>query len=1433
MTTGPGKEFHCGMGAPPPFGEKRSLQVIEHLCHTASSPVVIKGPPGGPALDSLHRLYPFDGINQPTFVGSCGVAAECATRNFEHTTPNDNTMPAQSKTTSGTQTQKSCPFTGSTNTAPRRALRLTDHLKDTHLTDTLHLKATNVSPCSSGKCMGSVVQQRQPFPPDYKRPKDEVLEQAKEFIDDYYASLKKWRFELVLTIGVGMSSSRENRRLWHRGSWHRRSANSEEHEKRWQDIQAQVSETGLYDLEYDELLYGAKMAWRNAPRCIGRYQWNNLQVIDYRNVKTAKEMFDAVCDHVRYATKDGQMKTAISIFPMRTDGKHDWKFWNKLLFQYAGYEQPDGSVIGDPGSLELTKVCQSLGWKGKGTPYDFLPAIVSANGEDPVVFDWPEDVPLELELRHPKHDWFEELAIKVNCIPMQGDMLFDVGGMQFPACPITGWFQSTEPVRDLLDENRYNMTEMIAKKLGYDTSRYNSLWKDAAFLEVHIAVLHTFQMNGVMTQDPHTLTESFMKHMEREHRLRGGCPSDWVWIVPPSCSSLTPVFHQEMLNYHLRPALEYQYIRSKERCSFKAAAMAVMFAAGLMRKTLNRRVKSTILFASQTGKAETFSHSLCDLYKHAFHAKVVCMDEYDVTQLDKEQLVIVVTSTFGNGDPPDNGKTFARALMQMKNQKDQTSPDNNPLSSVRFAVFALGSRAYPHFCGFGHSVDTLLDGLGAQRIHAVGEGDELCGQEESFRTWAESAFKSACLSYDVGHGVDMNEATANLLGSDLSWAPDKFRLVQAKSNKDTDLLEGLSTVHRKNVVPCTFISRTQLQAPDSSRQTILVQLDTKGREELKFSPGDHLGIFPANENHLVQRILGRIDGGTNPDDVLEIEALHKKTVAAVVTKTWMPFERLPPCSLRTALSRYLDITTPPSPQLLGSLAMHTNDTAEKAGLQELAKGGTKYEDWKFEHAPTLPEVLQEFPSLTVPPALLLSQLPVLQQRYYSISSSPHMYPGQIHATLAAVSYRTQGRSYTNPHMYPGQIHATLAAVSYRTQGRSYTNPHMYPGQIHATLAVVSYRTQSRSYTSPHMYPGQIHATLAVVSYRTQGSYTNPHMYPGQIHATLAVVSYRTQGRSYTNPHMYPGQIHATLAVVSYRTQGRSYTNPHMYPGQIHATLAVVSYRTQGRSYTNPHMYPGQIHATLAMVSYRTQGRSYTNPHMYPGQIHATLAVVSYRTQSRSYTSPHMYPGQIHATLAVVSYRTQGSYTNPHMYPGQIHATLAVVSYRTQGRSYTNPHMYPGQIHATLAVVSYRTQGRSYTNPHMYPGQIHATLAVVSYRTQGRSYTNPHMYPGQIHATLAMVSYRTQGGKGPTHNGVCSSWLNRIEEGETVPCFVRTAKNFHLPDDPSVPVLMVGPGTGIAPLRSFWQQRQADIKSDSLRQTTSTGRRQLRLRQTEH
>lgn len=58
--------------------------------------------------------------------------------------------------------------------------------------------------------------------------------------------------------------------------------------------------------------------------------------------------------------------------------------------------------------------------------------------------------------------------------------------------------------------------------------------------------------------DHHSAAESFMKYMQNEYRLRGGCPADWVWIVPPMSGSITPVFHQEMLNYVLTPFYYYQ-----------------------------------------------------------------------------------------------------------------------------------------------------------------------------------------------------------------------------------------------------------------------------------------------------------------------------------------------------------------------------------------------------------------------------------------------------------------------------------------------------------------------------------------------------------------------------------------------------------------------------------------------------------------------------------------------------------------------------------------------------------------------------------------------------------------------------------------------------------------------------------------------------------
>ena len=83
---------------------------------------------------------------------------------------------------------------------------------------------------------------------------------------------------------------------------------SASHRNRWDAIQKEVQLTTTYELTEEELIFGAKLAWRNAARCIGRIQWTKLQVFDARKVTTAKGMFEAMCKHIEYATNEGNIR---------------------------------------------------------------------------------------------------------------------------------------------------------------------------------------------------------------------------------------------------------------------------------------------------------------------------------------------------------------------------------------------------------------------------------------------------------------------------------------------------------------------------------------------------------------------------------------------------------------------------------------------------------------------------------------------------------------------------------------------------------------------------------------------------------------------------------------------------------------------------------------------------------------------------------------------------------------------------------------------------------------------------------------------------------------------------------------------------------------------------------------------------------------------
>ncbi|XP_045171466.2 nitric oxide synthase, brain-like [Mercenaria mercenaria] len=930
--------------------------------------------------------------------------------------------------------------TASSKTSPAKKFVKLRHVGEERpvCTDTLHQKAIEPQPCTAKFCMGSVMDVG--LVGSEPRPKQEVLIHAKDFINQYYQSIKRH--------------------------------NSPAHLNRWSEVEKSIIDKGTYELTTPELTFGAKTAWRNAPRCIGRIQWSKLQVFDARHITTARGMFEAICNHIKYGTNKGNIRSAITVFPPRTDGKHDFRVWNPQFIRYAGYKQEDGSVVGDPANVELTEICQKLGWKGKGTRFDVLPLILQANGHDPEMFEIPSDLVLEVNIKHPKFPWFAEMGLKWYALPAVSSMVFDCGGLLFVAAPFNGWFMGTEiGARDLCDPFRYNLLEDIAKRMGFDTRKSSSLWKDRTLVEINVAVLYSYQSQGVTITDHHAASESFMKHLDNEQKLRGGCPADWVWVVPPMSGSILPVFHQEMLSYKLKPSLEYQadawkthvWKKDKERTrstsdrprrkiGFRELARAVKFSAKLMGKALARRVKCVILYATETGKSEGFAKTLCQLFRHAFDAKVMCMNDYDVSELEHEALVLIVTSTFGNGDPPENGESFAKHLYEAKHPdvkdklnkqtsylrmsgvshdeddvmsddkasnisessvsvEDNLTMETGPLSNVRYSVFGLGSSAYPNFCAFAHYVDNMFNDLGAEKIYKTSEGDELCGQEESFKNWAKDIFKAACETFCTGDDRAMQDATGTLTTTDHSWKPETFRVTPASVEKKVDIIAALSTVHNKSVIPCRFMERTQLQSAESDRQTMLIKIDTTyGSSEMLYQPGDHVAIYAQNSEKLVDAILIRLHNAPPPDQFIKIEVLNERSTPLGTMKSWDPYTKFPACTLRTAFSRFLDITTPPTQTLLKIFATQAGKDCDRESLENLANDSRMYEEWKYESYPNIVQVLDQFPSLRIPPSLLLTQLPLLTARFYSISSSLQLYPGEIHATIAVVKYRTQGNN---------------------------------------------------------------------------------------------------------------------------------------------------------------------------------------------------------------------------------------------------------------------------------------------------------------------------------------------------------------------------------------------------------------------------------------
>ena len=338
------------------------------------------------------------------------------------------------------------------------------------------------------------------------------------------------------------------------------------HEKHWsakhlasrkETALAEIEQNGIWNLEFKELEHGARMAWRNNARCIGRLFWSSLKVRDLRDMSDPDHINTALLEHLDYGTNGGKIQPLITIFAPSTSEGPAVRIWNHQLLGYAGYEQPDGTILGDPKNVTFTREAQKLGWQGAGTRFDLLPWIIQKRGEAPRLYPAPNA--LEVAIEHPDFSWFAELGLRWYAVPILSDMVLRIGGVDFPAAPFNGWYMGTEiGARNLADADRYNLLPAVADLLGLDRRHPRTLWKDRALLELNAAVLHSFAAAGVTLVDHHSASEEFLRFCTREEAAGRAVSARWDWIVPPISASATRVFHTPMREFPTTPDFHAQ-----------------------------------------------------------------------------------------------------------------------------------------------------------------------------------------------------------------------------------------------------------------------------------------------------------------------------------------------------------------------------------------------------------------------------------------------------------------------------------------------------------------------------------------------------------------------------------------------------------------------------------------------------------------------------------------------------------------------------------------------------------------------------------------------------------------------------------------------------------------------------------------------------------
>lgn len=324
-------------------------------------------------------------------------------------------------------------------------------------------------------------------------------------------------------------------------------------EARLKAITEEIEATGTYTHTARELEFGARLAWKNSNRCIGRHLWRSLEVRDFRLLHNEPDReeraAEALKSHVSDAFRDGKIKSIISVFAPRTPGQPDRvRMANHQLIRYAGFEG-----AGDPDSRAITAHFFQVGWKPeKQDAFTLLPWQFYWDewpGHTHDVFAKQPDLAKEVLLEHPDHAAFAELGLKWYALPVLSDMALKIGGIVYPFAPFNGYYMGTEiGARNLADADRYNQLPAVAECFGLDTSNDRTLWRDRALVELNRAVLYSFDKAGISVGDHHNLGAQFEAFCTHETGRKRQVNGDWSWLNPPMSGPQTPQFHREYDN---------------------------------------------------------------------------------------------------------------------------------------------------------------------------------------------------------------------------------------------------------------------------------------------------------------------------------------------------------------------------------------------------------------------------------------------------------------------------------------------------------------------------------------------------------------------------------------------------------------------------------------------------------------------------------------------------------------------------------------------------------------------------------------------------------------------------------------------------------------------------------------------------------------------